>query len=203
MDQATSVGQVVGGNLQYARLAAGWTQVEAIRHLRVEGLDWSRTQLASLESGRREDVTVSELFLLAAALDVPVRQLLKASNSVRLGRLASSDGGWLAAILSTDRPGALDGLVIDLTGSPELAEDAVNIALMGRLVPSEAEAHAAKRLHIEPTDVYRIASRLWGHGLDEERDARLTQKAPASARTAYRGHVTRALLAEIREEVTE
>lgn len=70
-----------------------------------------------------------------------------------------------------------------------------------RRVPSEAERNAAKSLGVKPVAVYELACRLWDHGLDEEREARLEEGGrPMVKKTAYRGHITRQLLRELRAE---
>jgi hypothetical protein len=68
-----------------------------------------------------------------------------------------------------------------------------------RDVPSATEVHAAGRLGIDPVEVYRLAVKLWQHGLDEERESRLAERGtPMVSKTAHRGHVTRELLEELK-----
>jgi hypothetical protein len=71
-----------------------------------------------------------------------------------------------------------------------------------REVPSEAERHAGKSLKVDPVRVYALAERLWNHGLDEEREARLEERGvPMVKKAAYRGHITWQLLKELQAEL--
>jgi hypothetical protein len=70
----------------------------------------------------------------------------------------------------------------------------------------EPERHAGHRLGVDPVVVAIVAHRLWGHGLAEERDQRVTAEVDPSAsrRTiqARRGHVTRQLVNELAEHLS-
>lgn len=70
---------------------------------------------------------------------------------------------------------------------------------------SELVEKASRRLDVPAYAITAAAFRLWGRGLGAERDARLAQaiEPGASARTAQamRGHITRALLAEVEKVV--
>ena len=70
---------------------------------------------------------------------------------------------------------------------------------------AEAEMQAARRLRTFPLAVAAAARKRWGRSLTEERDRRVAEQTPADAipRTlqALRGHVTRALLEELRQDV--
>jgi transcriptional regulator with XRE-family HTH domain len=69
---------------------------------------------------------------------------------------------------------------------------------------TDAAQKAARVLRVRPIVVAVAAQKLWGRGLEEERDQRITAEGPdASARRlqARRGHVTRALLSELRPVV--
>jgi hypothetical protein len=63
-------------------------------------------------------------------------------------------------------------------------------------------AEAARRLKVSAVEVSKAARKLWGHSLSAERDRRVSEKTPeiSSRRTrqALRGHVSRALTAEIK-----
>lgn len=78
---------------------------------------------------------------------------------------------------------------------------------MGPPVPTprggEPERRAGRDLEIGAVEVSKLAQHLWSRTLKEEREARVQERveAGASRRTlqAVRGHVTRELLAELRE----
>jgi hypothetical protein len=67
---------------------------------------------------------------------------------------------------------------------------------------SDAEMKAARRLGTTPDAIATAAEKLWKRPLDAERDDRVREQAPENASTrttqALRGHVTRALLEELR-----
>ena len=63
---------------------------------------------------------------------------------------------------------------------------------------TETERKAARAVGIEPAMMRAIALDLWGRSLVEERDRRTGHDVSGRSRQAVRGHVTRALLAELR-----
>lgn len=76
----------------------------------------------------------------------------------------------------------------------------------------EAETKAAERLGVEPVDVAAAALTRWGRSLTEHRDDRVQAVAldrgtvfdpQGETLRALRGHVTRDLLDELREELAE
>jgi len=69
--------------------------------------------------------------------------------------------------------------------------------------PDEATVKAAQRLNAAPVDVDAAAQRLWGRGLVAERDARLGVATRSRTDQARRGHVTRALIEELRGAIPE
>ena len=82
---------------------------------------------------------------------------------------------------------------------PAIAENLLRLAAQG-----EAEQKAAARLGTSPMVVARAAAKRWGRSFTGERDRRVGELHPADAspRTiqALRGHVARALLAELRRQ---
>jgi transcriptional regulator with XRE-family HTH domain len=71
----------------------------------------------------------------------------------------------------------------------------------------DAEQKAARRLRTFSLAVATTARKRWERSFTEERDRRVTEQAPADATPAtlqaLRGHVTRALLEELRQEGIE
>lgn len=69
------------------------------------------------------------------------------------------------------------------------------------LAAGDAEVKAAARLGMTPLALTQAAIRLWGRSLSAERDRRVglqvTEKLDSRSVQALRGHITRALLAEI------
>lgn len=203
-------GWVVGRNMRDLRVERNWTQDDVARQLRLVGLPWTRSHVAALEGERRDDVSLTELVFLAAAFGVRPERWLEGEGQVQLGQHLVAPLRELREILS----GAPKHAVVNessVTGVLEwrLVDQLADVAnLPGaafhayRAVPSEAERNAAKSLELGPVAVYQLACRLWDHGLDEEREARLNEGGrPMVKKTAYRGHITRQLIRELREAV--
>jgi transcriptional regulator with XRE-family HTH domain len=73
-----SPSDAVAGRIREARRRRGWTSAETAARCTARGYRMSAAVLANIESGRpdlrgvrRRDITIDELFALAAALDVP------------------------------------------------------------------------------------------------------------------------------------
>jgi transcriptional regulator with XRE-family HTH domain len=183
-----TLGQVVGQNVQRLRWARRWTQSFAARHVQQAGGQWTRSQLASVESGRRADVEVHELLALAAAFGEPLAAFYEGSGKVVTtersdGTPVVADLGAIRQLLSGERPFQ----AAEFIGLP----------------PTDGETRAAKRLGYPMERVFFAARRLWdGRTLEEERDRRLGDRAAATPSvTAYRGRITRQLMDELQHEL--
>jgi hypothetical protein len=189
--------------------------------LRAHGLNWSAAQIASLESGRRNDLEVGELLKLSRALEVPVASWYRGAGHAMLDKpgAAMATRGELKAVRALFQGKAPDdpigkdddesvstGFVTEFVGADakNQAASAMYSFRVDRPVPSSAEVHAARRLGVDPLKLYQAAEGLWQHGLDEERERLLAEKREASAGSApaYRGHVTRQLLGQLRAALT-
>lgn len=62
----------------------------------------------------------------------------------------------------------------------------------------DAEQKAARNLRVSPLTVALAARKLWGRSLTEERDQRLPSSGSGQKLKGTRGHITRALLEELR-----
>jgi transcriptional regulator with XRE-family HTH domain len=184
-NEVSTLGQVVGLSLRMLRAERGITQEQAVALLRGVGLEWTRANVASLESGRRQDLTVTELVRLSMAFGVPLRRWLEASG---LTYMVSLGGGALA--LNHGLAGLLDGASPHEPARVPLSVDPEPIYL-------EAELHAAERLGIPPERLQQLAAQLWGRRLVEEREHRLEAGVSSPIPASKRGHVTRALLREL------
>jgi hypothetical protein len=73
--------------------------------------------------------------------------------------------------------------------------------------PTEAENEAAERLGLDPAELLSYADDLWSGGYVEERDRRLaaatSEETSPRSRQALRGHISRALDAELRDHVAQ
>jgi len=66
---------------------------------------------------------------------------------------------------------------------------------------SDAAERAARKLKVSPLEIEQASGKLWSRSLAEERDLRISERMQGKdLRTiqALRGHVTRALLGELR-----
>lgn len=199
-------GAVIGRNLRELRAELNITQDEAARLIRESGLPWSRVHVAALEGGRREDLTFTELVLLSAAFEQPLSRWFAGDGSVVLSRRLTVLLRRLREMASGEKPKV--GRHPAVAAADHHAMDNADALLSFtsrfeafREVPSSSERRAAQRLGIDPGELYRRAFALWGHGFDEQRELKLSERGvPMTSKTAYRGHVTRELLAELRSE---
>jgi transcriptional regulator with XRE-family HTH domain len=207
---ASKPGWIVGRNVREMRIERSWTQDDAARRLRQVGLPWTRSHIAALESQRRDDVSMSELVFLSAAFGVAPERWLEGGEQVQMGERLVVPLDYLRRILRGDGKavamddasvtGVLEWRLLDQVAEAAMEAGAPLTAF--REVPSEAERHAGRTLGIDPVRVYELACRLWDHGLDEEREVRLEERGqPMVRKTAYRGHITRQLLKELREQL--
>jgi transcriptional regulator with XRE-family HTH domain len=178
--------------LRQRREATGVTQAELARAARRCGLlDWQQTTVAALETGHRH-LPLDELVLLPRVL----RQA---------GITEGVVGGFIDLIPDTTTPLLLAGRVVATAASVrQLArgdEVLLRIAIDVLTLESSEEAlqQAARKLRVSPRVLAQAARTRWGHSFTRERDRRLegNPRMPPRTRQARRGHVTRALLAEL------
>lgn len=189
--EVLTVGQVVGRNLRQLRQDRSQTQDDAARFLRSQGLEWTRDNVASLESGRRESVDVAALLSLSAAYDVPLTRWFEGEGFVSIGA-----DTWMEL---RDLAHGLDKGQWTVTVVGERLERVV----VGQ--GADADAAVAERLEVPVSDVLRLAAQLWNRTVTEEREARLGDSSDLPMRTvqARRGHITRQLTSEIRDAMQE
>ena len=184
-----------------------------------------------VESGRRH-LTAEEWLLLPSVLtaalksDVPYRwsDLVETMGHVALTAELSTYGATLDHLVqqggtaspeqdeNIDRPEtrrasdlvALERVLRQMwTGdTPPLVAATALTAAAG-----EAERKAARVLGVSPVTIAAASFRSWGRSLTEEREARLAEKGTGDASPrvlqAQRGHVTRALLSELSQQVLD
>ena len=188
--RAPTIAQVVGQRLVELRGERGLTQEQAGNVVREMGLNWKTSKLVALEVGRRESISVAELVQLSAAFQVKM-------------------GSWFAG----EGPIRADFTGQEMTTRAEM-RDLFNQALpgipvMGPPLPGEyehptgAERRAARHLHVPADYAKRLARILWGHSLDDERDARLEPSPDPETVRLRRGHVTRDLYSEMERKLEE
>lgn len=208
MDEAerlASVDEVVGRNLRRLREEKGLTQDQVASFLRFWGMRWTRGMVANTERGRRT-LDLGEIAAWCSALDCSVFDLLAGNEEVVVGKdLPRVRGPRL--IPSTPR---LRNLLQGRPWSTPLDPEDQLKETPERAARGDTEIWAARRLGIDPLSVSKLAFQLWGHSLTAERDRRERgdDDAPVSptaaslaARRARRGHISRALIAELRTEL--
>lgn len=224
--------RVIGERMKAVREAHGWRQDEVAARARDHGLRWTRATVAGIETGRRE-VTAGEMVLLPDLLRYAVElpDLIPSGTWVALGpdAFASSEGvrARLVGEAGPSLPAELDvpytrkfrraaQQAVEAMRSPEWQQamrayeagmEAVWPKAKGgslqrwitaeRDADQEVERRAAERLGVDARHLALAARRRWGHSLTEERDRR----TPAGV--SSRGHITRALLAELRPALAE
>jgi len=192
----------VGQQIQTLRLAQGVSHELAAFRLRRWGINWTRSQLALVESGRRS-ITLGEWLALPAALttalgcppltyadllaETPTRVVLTRSltalNDAVVRKLLQKNGD-----LSQVSFGAGDPMDLFERAAPKTE----------RPYQDDVSFKASKRLRVPMAAIHKAAEALWRRPLSVERDLRI-QNSGQSGRTvqALRGHITRALLREL------
>jgi hypothetical protein len=162
---------------------------EELHHLRREdvargmrglGFRWTANRVTQVVKGNRS-ISVLELAGICAVLRRPIAAILGDEGTVELpGGTVAVEDVWKALLGVPSWPARED-----LSDDPTIQD--------------EATLKAARRLGIKPAQVDVAAMRLWGRPLGEERDRRVGDQ-PVQGR---RGHVTRALLAELETHLGE
>ncbi|GAU67618.1 Xre family transcriptional regulator [Streptomyces sp. NBRC 110611] len=223
LEEAPAFGKAIGRQLQRVREEKGRTAEDVARTAQQLGLSWHRPTVGQIERGQRA-LSAVELVVLPLIYGRPLGELLPEGTlwltpdlgvydrEVRrvLGgdynpsaRALRTPGGWHVKGWSDQTGEELAGRVAQAVTelserSPWPADAQVRYT---QDKPDEAEAKAAKRLGVTPHYVAYAARETWGHGLAAEREVRLRERGdlPEGRRAlqSARGHITRALLAEL------
>jgi len=208
----------LGHRLRQVREERQKTAVEVAKMSRIVGLNLDRATLIRIELGQRQ-VSVADLLLLAALYGAAVAELLP-TEAVQLSEEAGASPQQLRAALTAAPAGwELPRLQHALPGGAGWKKAWARIgssakqqfpgAALATVMAAAADARdeadqtvkdAARRLNVSPEQVRVAARHLWDQTLTGERDRRvavLGGATSARAKQARRGHVTRALLAEL------
>lgn len=201
MNAVPDLATALGSRVRALRDEHGVTADTLAAHARRLGLNWQRSTVGTIETGRRRlsgDELLLLPLLLSMALPVTVslrdlldidialtpdlvmtptgfQQLLDEKTSLYGGyRLTTGSAGRNASDLTTS--GAEDWRLIeqlwpDVNRGARL--DLARMRAVQRAAGGEAEQKAARALARRPLEVSAVAHRLWGHGLTEERDRRI------------------------------
>jgi hypothetical protein len=190
--------QVVAARLRQYREHSllGLTQDHVGRAAQRLGFDWGRSSVAAIELGER-DLSAAELLALPYIIDEAVRVSMpgaRVSFRVSLAELLAP--GRLEVLALSDVVHLRPKQVETWLGAdpPGIAPRRLTDDTTG-----EAEQKAARRLGVDISVLASTTNNLWGRSLTAERDARLTGRDDLTPQT--RGHVTRVLLDEIRDEL--
>jgi len=184
------------------------------------GLGWHRSTLTRIELGQRQ-LTAAELLVLPALYGRALVELLPTEAAALTDVVAVGPGELSRALTQTPRlrswhlpelnatmrkavealPAAVAKIEARFPGVPFAA-----VVDAARGWGDEATRKAARRLQVSAEDVAVASHQLWSRGLAAERDRRLAAGGGAGdkrVRQARRGHITRALLEELRPVVEE
>lgn len=213
MDESITVSAIVGRRLREWREEMGYSQDQVARILRLNGLQWNRSAVAKLERGERESLTIEQLACLSLATGLPPsffvggsERWLSLADGVRVkSRALGSMFGEGTSTTFRQQDLEIDSERADVTARARRAWPTLDEVdhHMAELSLDEAAEKVARGLHVSPLDIERAAYSLWGVSLSDEREARVEDRLPADAgkrtRAAIRGHVTRALIAELED----
>jgi|SRR5450755_226211 hypothetical protein len=176
---------VVARNTAQLRRNRGWTQLDLAREMAKVGLGWTPGRAQQVES-LAGTLTLPEVLGLCWVLHVPIADLL--------------DGDDQVGVPGSARTFPLHQFRDALTGHGAIRQPdrrAENAAAV-----EEVRAKAAK-LGLS-TDVFiELCQQRFGHSFRTERDQRAGDLSKLSPRAAQvkRGHVARAVLADLREHI--
>lgn len=222
LEAALPFGVAFGHRLRQVREEAGLTGEQMAFHVQLFGLGWDRTTVTRIELGQRQ-LTAAELLVLPLALDRPLADLLPTesvslTDSAAVGPEELRRGltephrlrAWYLPLLYEAINTAVQAMPAKFARVTARFPD-VDIVTLGEAGregwTDEATTKAARRLGVDREDVAVAAQEIWSRGLAAERDRRLAETGgdggTPRAQQARRGHITRALLDELRPAVEE
>lgn len=205
MDEAKSLGQLLGDRLRDVREERGLTPEDLARAVRAVGLPWSRHTVQAFEAGRRKQVALEELLLLSYAFRVEPGEWFVGNAWASLSDEDRASLGVIRAMLAgpspidhwtrisqrqwdlpefRDAPGVLHAQFEWMNAKLRRVRDAIGegtstetaIKAVGAAA-GPVEVKAAHKFRVEPLDVSTAAFRNWGRSLTQERDQRFGQAA--------------------------
>src|ERR1035437_9112647 len=178
---------VIARNLAELRAERGSTQRDVAEAMRRVGFRWQVNRVAQIETLRRP-VALLEVVGLSRAFGVPVSRLLSGEDEIDLPTGITVP---LAAIRAA------------LAGEPDSSDDWQGAER--RNAARDELRKVAKRLDLDWQDLSILSMAMWRRSFFAERESRLGDVSGMSKRSAQtkRGHVTRALLADIADFLRE
>ncbi|MFD3800023.1 hypothetical protein ACFWQJ_02835 [Kocuria palustris] len=215
----SSIRAVIGQNVARIRDEKGLTAEALADEMRIAGFSWAAQRVYELEAGRKQ-VSIGELLALAAAASrqgdpVTLPELLRSTELVPVSEVmglmpeAMEDaltGGEVVFSLTATAQQKFDSVANKASSIANAASQELRTwglqgidmdTMRAARDPDSADRKAAARLDVPVWVVQMTAHRLWGRRLSAERDAEVDPEATAQAR----GHVTRTLTEQLREEI--
>lgn len=203
MSEAMPFAALLGRRLRERRLELGLRQDDVARRCAYRyGLPLTRSVIDAIERGTR-DLTIPEVAVILAVLGMSLEDALGGGGVVALSDVVAVRADKLVDQLVGRR-----ATWAFATRSPQTGRLTWRTSLSGYVHEvGDAEQKIGRRLDVTPEVVAEAAHKLWGRSLTDERDRRVGEQASedATPRTlrALRGHVTRALLAELEPAVRD
>jgi transcriptional regulator with XRE-family HTH domain len=214
---------VIARSVSELRHQREWTQSDLAHRMKAAGTNWTANRVAQIETLRGK-VNFYDVMALTWVFEVPLDRLLAGEDFVDF----PNETGFLPlanvrSFLAEGKPspdarppgqepktveGKMSATVGPLTAKAKgtVHEPAVKVengGLVFREGDDEEIRKIAKKLDLTPAVLQFICRRKWRHGFIVERDMRAGDLTGLSKRSAQtkRGHVTRALSAELAADI--
>lgn len=188
---------VIARNITELRDENGWTQAQLAEEMRSRGFTWATNRAAQIETLRRP-VSLLEFVFLSLVFQVPVERLLRPAD----GREGDSREMVTLPDGSTCR---LVFLKQVLSGDTEPDHRQLLSAVARNPTDSDDLRKMAAKLGLNHVELASVAQHIFRRSFQDERDTRLGDVSDLTKRSAQtkRGHVSRAMLAEIADYLGE
>jgi transcriptional regulator with XRE-family HTH domain len=175
------------------RAEHGWTQHDLAWRLNALGAGWSANRVAQIETLRGR-ATLFEVMALCWVFEVSLGRLLNGDDEIESPNGQGSVPLDLVRQVMTGSPIAPTALEADPLPLPAPVESVIDFEEIRKI---------AKALGMRPQVLAYLAEQMWGRGFTAERDIRAGNLSGLTKRSAQtkRGHVTRALITEVRARV--
>jgi transcriptional regulator with XRE-family HTH domain len=200
---AQTLSTAIGGVMRALRESAGLRQEDVAAEARGLALAWTFATVAALETGRRqlrpEELVLLPRVLRRAGIQVTLPQLL-GDSAIRLSPTVVDDADAIRHEFEGDPDDAGHKWTATVAGDSLAGSGPSQYGTDLRMINEardDAVLKAARLLDVDPVHLARTAHSLWGRSLVSERDHRIGGFT-GRALQAKRGHITRALVAELR-----
>lgn len=205
MDEAKSLGHLLGDRLKQFREEQGLSPEEFARKAKEVGLPWSRFTVNAFEKGLRKQIALEELLLLSYAFRVEPGDWFVGNGWAKLSDDARASLSVIRAMLAgssptahwtrisqrewdvpefKDAPGVVHAQFERMNAKLRRVRDSLGDGASTETAIKAVEAaagpvevKAAYKFQVEPLDVSTAAFRNWGHSLTQERDSRFGEAA--------------------------